>query len=137
MTRRLLAGLAKRSLRGKRRELAGAVPGLMRDHHRFVLRRHLDLTTRLTRQIERIEARIAAETSGPFGAVLDLLESIPAVRRRPSACRQRVFAHQHISRKAPFRSQHPNHGQGEGAAPAENFGGVGLRPDERCQVLLA
>ena len=38
----VLAGLAKGSLRGKRRELAEAVPGLMRDHHRFVLRRHLD-----------------------------------------------------------------------------------------------
>ena len=67
---------------GKRRELAEAVPGLMRDHHRFMLRRHLDLIDELTRQIERIEARIAAETAGPVGAVLDLLESIPGVRRR-------------------------------------------------------
>lgn len=76
----VLAGLAKGSLRGKRRELAEAVPGLMRDHHRFVLRRHLDLIDELTRQIERIEAPIVAETSGPFGAALDLLESIPGGR---------------------------------------------------------
>ncbi len=59
-TRRLWPALAKGSLRGKRRELAEAVPGLIRDHHRFVLRRHLDLIDELTRQIERIEARIAA-----------------------------------------------------------------------------
>ena len=77
-----LAGLAKGSLRGKRRELAEAVPGLIRDHHRFVLRRHLDLIDELTRQIERIEARIAAETAGPFAAALDLLQSIPGVARR-------------------------------------------------------
>ena len=74
--------MAKGSLRGKRRELAEAVPGLIRDHHRFVLRRHLDLIDELTRQIERIEARIAAETAGPFAAALDLLQSIPGVARR-------------------------------------------------------
>ena len=79
---KVLAGLARESLRGKRRELAEAVPGLMRDHYRFVLRRHLDLIDELTRQIERIEARTVAETTGPFGAVLDLLESVPGVRRR-------------------------------------------------------
>ncbi|MDE0083064.1 MAG: IS110 family transposase [Gammaproteobacteria bacterium] len=78
----VLAGLAKGSLRGKRRELAEAVPGLLRDHHRFVLRRHLDLIDELTHQIARIEARIVAQTSGPFGAALDLLESIPGVGHR-------------------------------------------------------
>ncbi len=71
---KVLAGLAKGSLRGKHRELAEAVPGLMRDYHRFVLRRYLDLIDELTRQIERIEAQIFAETSGPFGAALNLLQ---------------------------------------------------------------
>ena len=61
----VLAGLARGSLRGKRRELAEAVPGLMRDHHRFLLRRHLDLIDELERRIDRIGARIVAETTGP------------------------------------------------------------------------
>ena len=78
----VLAGLAKGSLRGKRRELAEVVPGLVRDHHRFLLRRHLDMIDELDRQIVRIEARIFAETTGPFGAALALLESIPGVARR-------------------------------------------------------
>ena len=54
----------------------------MRDHHRFVLCRHLDLIDELTRQVERMEARIVEETSGSFGAALDLLASIPGVGQR-------------------------------------------------------
>ena len=77
-----LAGLAKGSLRGKRRELAEVVPGLVRDHHRFLLRRHLDMIDELDRQIATIEARILAETTVPFGAALALLESVPGVARR-------------------------------------------------------
>ena len=77
-----LAGLAKGSLRGKRRELGEVVPGLARDHHRFLLRRHLDTIDELDRQIAMIEARILAETTGPFGAALALLESVPGVARR-------------------------------------------------------
>ena len=34
----VLAGLARESLRRKRKQLAEAVPGLIRDHHRFLLR---------------------------------------------------------------------------------------------------
>lgn len=54
------AGLAKGSPRGKRRELAEVVHGLVRDHHRFPLRRHLDMIDELDRQIATIEARIVA-----------------------------------------------------------------------------
>lgn len=79
---KVLAGLARGSLKGKRRELAEVVPGLLRDHHRFVLRRHLDLIDELSRQIEMLDMRIAAVTDIPFGAALDLLESIPGVGRR-------------------------------------------------------
>lgn len=78
----VLAGLAKGSLRGQRRELAEVVPGLVRDHHRFLLRRHLDMIDELDRQIVWIEARIFAETTGPFGAALALLESTPGVARQ-------------------------------------------------------
>ena len=54
----------------------------MRDHHRFVLRRHLDQVDELSRQIERLERRIEAVTVGPFGVPPDLLESVPGVGRR-------------------------------------------------------
>ena len=43
---------------------AGA--GLVRDHHRFLLCRHLDMIDELDRQIAMIEARILAETNRPF-----------------------------------------------------------------------
>ena len=74
--------MARGRLRGKRMELAEVVPGLMRDHHRFVLRRHLDLIDEQSRQIEKLDMRIAAVTDVPFGAPLDLLQSIPGVGRR-------------------------------------------------------
>ena len=79
---KVLANLARGSLRGKRRELAAVVPGLIRDHHRFVLRRHLELIDGLSRQIDKLDMRIFAVTDIPFGAALDLLESIPGVGRR-------------------------------------------------------
>ena len=50
---KVLAALARGRLRGKRRELAEVVPGLLRDHHRFVLRRHLALIDELSRQVEK------------------------------------------------------------------------------------
>ena len=79
---KVLANLARGSLRGKRGQLAEVVPGLIRDHHRFVLRRHLDLIDELTRQIDKLDMRIVAVTDVPFGAALNLLESIPGVGRR-------------------------------------------------------
>ena len=79
---KVLAALARGRLRGKRRELAEVVPGLLRDHHRFVLRRHLALIDELSRQVEKLDMRIVAATTGPFGAARDVLESIPGVGRR-------------------------------------------------------
>ena len=67
---------------GKRWELAEVVPGLVRDHHRFLLRWHLDMIDELDRQIATVEARILAETTGAFGAARALLESVPGVVRR-------------------------------------------------------
>ena len=68
---KVLANLARGSLRGKRRELAEVVPGLIRDHHRFVLRRHLDLLDELSRQIDKLDMRIVAVTDIPFGVALE------------------------------------------------------------------
>ena len=78
---RVLAGLARGSLRRRRKELAEAVPGLLRDHHRFLLREQLATIDHLSDRIAGLDARIA-EVTRPFSAALDLLESVPGVRLR-------------------------------------------------------
>ena len=78
---KVLAELARGRLRGKRRELVEVVPGLLVDHHRFVLRRHLELIDELSRQIEKMDMRIM-EVTRSFEAALELLESIPGVGQR-------------------------------------------------------
>ncbi len=77
----VLAGLARGSLRRKRNELAEAVPGLIRDHHRFLLKEQLATIDHLTERIRRLDARIE-EVTRPFSAAIELLESIPGVARR-------------------------------------------------------
>ncbi|WP_425154642.1 IS110 family transposase [Candidatus Palauibacter sp.] len=77
----VLAGLARGSLVRKRAALAEAVPGLIRDHHRFLLRSHLDTIDHLSSRIEEFNRRIEAVT-GSFAPALELLESIPGVKRR-------------------------------------------------------
>ncbi|WP_423927173.1 IS110 family transposase [Candidatus Palauibacter sp.] len=77
----VLAGLARGSLVRKRAELAEAVPGLIRDHHRFLLRNHLDTIDHLSGRIEALDERIEAVTR-PFAPALELLESVPGVKRR-------------------------------------------------------
>ena len=76
-----LARLTYGSLADKREEIAEAVTGLMRDHHRFVLRRHLELIDDLSRHIEEMDARIV-EVTHPFDAAIDLLQSVPGVGAR-------------------------------------------------------
>ncbi len=77
----VLAGLARGSLVRKRAELAEAVPGLIRDHHRFLLRNHLDTIDHLSGRTEALDERIEAVTR-PFAPALELLESVPGVKRR-------------------------------------------------------
>ena len=78
---RVLAGLARGSLCRKREELAEVVPGLIRDHHRFLLRDLLATIDHLSERIETLDMRIEVGTR-PFAPALDLLESIPGVARR-------------------------------------------------------
>ena len=77
----VLAGLARGSLVRKRAELAEAVPGLIRDHHRFLLRSHLGMIDYLSERIEDMDPRIG-EATRPYSAALELLESIPEVATR-------------------------------------------------------
>ena len=74
-----LAGLARGSLRRKRRQLAEVVPGLIRNHHRFLLRDLLDTIDHLSRRIDTLGSRIE-EVTRPFSPVLEILESVPGVR---------------------------------------------------------
>ena len=76
-----LADLARGSLRRKRRQLAEVVPGLIRDHHRFLLRDLLDTIDHLSRRIDALDSRIEVATR-PFSGVLELLQSVPGVGRR-------------------------------------------------------
>ena len=77
---RILAGLARGSLCRKRKELAEVVPGLMRDHHRFLLREQLETIDHLSERIRKLDARIEAVTR-PFASAIELLESMPGVAR--------------------------------------------------------
>ena len=77
----ILAGLARGSLCRKRKELAEVVPGLMRDHHRFLLREQLVTIDHLSERIRKLDARIEAVTR-PFASAIELLESMPG-RRAP------------------------------------------------------
>lgn len=77
---KVLARLARGSLCRKRKELAEVVPGLMRDHHRFLLREQLETIDHLSERIRRLDARIEAVTR-PFSPAIELLESMPGVAR--------------------------------------------------------
>ena len=77
----VLAGLARGSLCRKREELAEVVPGLIRDHHRFLLRDLLASIDHLSERIQTLDMRIKVATR-PFAPALELLESIPGVARR-------------------------------------------------------
>ena len=76
---RVLARLTYGSLSKKREEIAEAVTGLMRDHHRFLLKGHLARIDQLTRHIEEMDSRIV-EVTRPFEATIDLFRSIPGWR---------------------------------------------------------
>ncbi len=76
----ILARLARGSLCRKRKELAEVVPGLMRDHHRFLLREQLETIDHLSERIGKLDARIEAVTR-PFASAIELLESMPGVAR--------------------------------------------------------
>jgi transposase len=76
-----LASLAHRSLQHKHALLVQAVEGLMRPHHRFLLREFLSLIEALNRSIAHVEQEIA-ERLRPFEEQLTRLEAITGVSRR-------------------------------------------------------
>jgi transposase len=76
-----LADLARRRLREKIPQLQLALEGRVTDHHRFLLRMHLDHVAHLEELIGRLSARIE-EKMAPFARAQERLETIPGVSQR-------------------------------------------------------
>jgi transposase len=76
-----LADLARKRLREKIPALRQALQGRVTDHHRFLLRMHLDHVTHLEELIGRLGARIE-EALVPFAPAQQRLQTIPGVNQR-------------------------------------------------------
>jgi transposase len=76
-----LADLARKRLREKIPQLQLALEGRVTDHHRFLLRMHLDHVSHLEELIGRLSARIE-EKMTPFAEAERHLETIPGVSQR-------------------------------------------------------
>lgn len=74
-----LADLAKGVARKKLPQLEKALRGFVNDHHRFLLRQHLDLVEGLEKSIEEIETRIDAVLRPFAEEEVELLETIPGI----------------------------------------------------------
>lgn len=76
-----VAELARRRLRSKIPQLRQALRGAVTEHHRFLLRSHLDHLSHLERLIGRYDERIE-EALRPFAAEVGRLLTIPGVALR-------------------------------------------------------
>jgi transposase len=76
-----LADLARKRLREKIPALRLALQGRVTDHHRFLLRMHLDHITHLEELIGRLGGRIE-EALAPFAEAEQRLQTIPGVSQR-------------------------------------------------------
>jgi transposase len=74
-----LAGLAQGLLKKKRDELEEALEGRIRNHHRFLLRLHLDQVDALNASIAQIDAEVGRVLE-PFRYAVELVTSIPGVK---------------------------------------------------------
>lgn len=76
-----MAQLARGRLKAKIPQLEEALRGHVTDHHRFLLKLHLDQLQQLDTWIERLNARIA-ELMHPFDPTIERLMTIPGIDRR-------------------------------------------------------
>ena len=76
-----LADLARKRLREKIPALRLALQGRATEHHRFLLRMHLDHVTHLEELIARVGGRIE-EALAPFAEAEERLQTIPGVSQR-------------------------------------------------------
>lgn len=73
-----LAELAQKRLRQRIPELQKALSGRVRDHHRFLLKEHLDEWKALADRIARVETEIDRRI-GPFEQAVTLWKTIPGI----------------------------------------------------------
>jgi transposase len=73
-----LADLARGRLRASRAQIVEALRGRVRDHHRFMLKLHLDQIASLQNAIEELERRLG-EHLEPFREDVKLLVTIPGI----------------------------------------------------------
>lgn len=76
-----LADLARKRLREKIPALRLALQGRVTDHHRFLLRMHLDHVAHLEELIGRLGGRIE-EALAPFAQAQERLQTIPGINQR-------------------------------------------------------
>jgi transposase len=76
-----LADLARKRLREKIPQLELALRGRVTEHHRFLLRLHLDHVTQLEELLGRLNVRIE-EALAPFAEAATRLQTIPGVSQR-------------------------------------------------------
>ena len=73
-----LADEARGALKRKRQQLTEALHGRVTEHHRFLLRLHLDTLESLEQRIAQIDERLAG-TLHPFSEAVERLQTIPGV----------------------------------------------------------
>lgn len=78
---KVLAALAKMSLRNKTEQLTAALVGGFSDHHAFMVRLHLQLIDQLAAGVAELTARIDVMIE-PFRPALKLLTTIPGVSNK-------------------------------------------------------
>lgn len=76
-----LADLARKRLRGKIPQLQRALYGRVTEHHRFLLRMHLDHISHLEKLIDRLSIRIEG-VMAPFAEAQQHLATIPGISQR-------------------------------------------------------
>lgn len=79
-----LAELGSVQLKASKEELRAALHGFIREHHRFMLRLHLDQVNALDGAIQNVEAR-TEECLEPFRSVVEHLDTIPGVSETTAA----------------------------------------------------
>ena len=73
-----LVALTRRRLKASREALVKALRGRLTDHHRFLLKLHLQQIDSLREAVRDVEARMG-EALRPFRAEVDLLKTIPGI----------------------------------------------------------
>ncbi len=73
-----LADLARGRLRASREQIVEALRGRVREHHRFMLKLHLEQVSSLEKAIAKIEARLG-ECLEPFREEVRLLTTMPGI----------------------------------------------------------